>query len=221
MTMRAGWAVGFVLLSLPRVAFGQSEPPRINLRVYNGIAISGARMRDAERSVRTVLSAAGLETHWLECRPRAQDTPGASSQCDNPIQSDEITVRVLNATGAWVTLPPSLGFSYVNPHTRRGWLATAFADRIDALAGRLHINAGRLLGRTMVHEIGHLLLGTVEHAGTGIMQRQWSDLTILTGDFDRFLPDETVELHSGLVARSRQFPLSKGEMARLATVLVP
>jgi len=219
MRLRAVWMVAGFVLSLPAPASSQPVRPRLLVRVYNGSGVSRARLGEAELGVRTVLTAAGVDTEWRGCAPRADGEPAAMS-CDDAIQPDEIVVRLLDAAGASVIVPTSLGFSYVDRDTRRGWLATAFADRVDQLAGRLHISAGRLLGRTIVHEIGHLVLGTVEHAASGVMQKQLSDLTILTGGRDRFRPDEASGLRDGVLARTRQ-PLPAGALARLATVLVP
>lgn len=219
MFLRGAWMVTCVVVWMPALAFSQPVRPRLIVRVYNGSGVTRARLREAERGVRTVLAAADLDTQWRDCVPRT-DPEFRASPCDDPIQSDDIVVRVLNAAGAAVIVPSSLGFSYVDRQTRRGWLATAFADRIDEVAGRLHINAGRVLGLTIVHEIGHLVLGTVEHATSGVMRRQMSDFAILTAHAERFLPDETAGLRAGIFARNRE-PLTAVELARLTTVLVP
>lgn len=219
MSLRAAWMVACLALWLPAPASSQPVRPRLLVRVYDGTGVSRARLREAELGVRTVLTAAGVDTEWRGCAPRNDAEPAATS-CDDAIQPDEIVVRLLDAAGASVTIPTSLGFSYVDRQTRRGWLATAFADRIDQLAGRLHISAGRVLGRTIVHEIGHLVLGTIEHAASGVMRKQLSDLAILTGGGDRFQPGEAAGLRDGVIARTRE-PLPAGALARLATVLVP
>lgn len=67
-----------------------------------------------------------------------------------------------------------LGYSLVDTRARIGALATVYVDRIAGLADNCDIDVGTLLGRAMAHEIGHLLLGTPEHADTGLMQALWS-----------------------------------------------
>jgi hypothetical protein len=54
-------------------------------------------------------------------------------------------------------------------------LATVYADRVKSVAKRTGANAGRLIGRAMAHEIGHLLLGTSHHSVAGLMRARWSD----------------------------------------------
>lgn len=53
-------------------------------------------------------------------------------------------------------------------------MAVVRARRERELAQTGTIEAGALLGRTIAHEIGHLLLGTREHARTGLMRAVWS-----------------------------------------------
>ncbi len=48
-----------------------------------------------------------------------------------------------------------------------GTLATIYEDRVESLATEAHVDSGRLLGRAIAHEIGHLLLGTASHARAG------------------------------------------------------
>jgi hypothetical protein len=43
------------------------------------------------------------------------------------------------------------------------------------LAAALRVDEGTLLGRAMTHEIGHLLLGTLDHSEGGLMRRHWSE----------------------------------------------
>ena len=71
--------------------------------------------------------------------------------------------------------PDVLGYSFVEPQTRTGVLATVLADRVSRSALRAAIRFDVLLGRTLAHELGHLLLGTNAHARAGLMQANWSN----------------------------------------------
>jgi hypothetical protein len=58
--------------------------------------------------------------------------------------------------------------------TNTGVLATVYGDRVvRRAAGR--INQSVLLGRTIAHELGHLLLGLRTHSRSGLMREFWSD----------------------------------------------
>ena len=65
--------------------------------------------------------------------------------------------------------------AYVIRETDRGWLATAFSDRIAGAATRVGVDAGTLLGLVIAHELGHLLLGSGYHGWTGVMRADWPE----------------------------------------------
>ena len=62
-----------------------------------------------------------------------------------------------------------------------GVLATVFVDRTRGLAGDLRIDHDALLGRTIAHELGHLLLATTAHAKVGLMREAWSREELAVG----------------------------------------
>jgi hypothetical protein len=59
--------------------------------------------------------------------------------------------------------------------TDRGWLATAYSDRVTSAAVRVGVDAGTLLGLVISHELGHLLLGSGYHGWSGVMRADWSE----------------------------------------------
>ena len=91
------------------------------------------------------------------------------------LAADELALRL-------VRLPPlqgqpdhvALGYSLVDMRLGAGSLATIYVDRVAALAGAWHLDVRTLLGRAVAHEIGHLLLGTANHARVGLMRAVWS-----------------------------------------------
>jgi hypothetical protein len=93
--------------------------------------------------------------------------------CNDVPTASELIIRIV-ATPHAITGVEALGYSHVDAYRRQGTLATVFADRVAALATALRIDEGTLLGRAMTHEIGHLLLGTLDHAPEGLMRGHWS-----------------------------------------------
>ncbi len=65
----------------------------------------------------------------------------------------------------------AMGFAY--PFADSGARATILYDRIDYLADRLFVPRYLILGHFMAHELGHVLLRTLEHSKTGLMQASW------------------------------------------------
>src|SRR5215471_950697 len=134
------------------------------VRMYDAVGIPADTAISARTTAARILSSAGINTRWTQC------------PCDGAVTSAELLVRI-------VTAPPtnesaSLGFSYVDVEQRRGTLATVFADRIHALAQASGVADADLLGRAIAHEIAHLLLGTRDHAETGLMRGQWTSIEL-------------------------------------------
>jgi hypothetical protein len=115
----------------------------------------------------------------------------------------ELMVRLADATPQ--NEPASLGFSYVDTGLKAGTLATVFPDRVHALADAARVDEGELLGRAMAHEVGHLIIGTRDHASAGLMRGTWASTELVKNrpvDWE-FLPRDGVEFRQALVRRIR------------------
>ena len=143
------------------------------VRTYDSAPLSPADRLAALAAATAILSAAGLDVEWRACEGsfvRSADDP-----CVAPLGISELALRL-------VTLPPSphrkgvvaLGDSHVDTQARGGSLATIYVDRVTGVAQMCRVDVRMLLGRTIAHEIGHLLLGTRNHADTGLMRAVWS-----------------------------------------------
>jgi hypothetical protein len=112
---------------------------------------------------------------WIECALPAEVPHAAAGACTEPLRWNEVVVRII-AAGTLNSQHgvDTLGFAFVDLDAGGGSLATVYADRVRAMAQRAGADAAQLLGRTMAHEVGHLLLGTNEHASHGLMRASWS-----------------------------------------------
>ena len=126
-------------------------------------------VRTATRTATEIFARAGVSLTLVECREGSGARPG---ECDAPLNGGEVAVRLIRSTAAHDAR--SLGMSYVTHDPRHVRLAAVFVDRVDAAATRNGTRRGALLGRTIAHELGHLLLGSA-HSATGLMRPQWSD----------------------------------------------
>ena len=54
-----------------------------------------------------------------------------------------------------------------------GCYSDVFYDRATELHANWNVGLADILGNVMAHELGHLLLGSNSHAGTGIMRAHW------------------------------------------------
>lgn len=112
-----------------------------------------------------VLATASVDVDWTICAPGECLTPEPSALKIRLVQSP-------SAGGRDTRL--RLGDALIDGETQRGVLATVFVDRTQRLAGDLRIDHDALLGHTIAHELGHLLLATTTHAKVGLMREAWS-----------------------------------------------
>jgi hypothetical protein len=176
-TLRTLVILILVVGTLPGAA-GASEPVfdardvPVTIRTYQGPFLTPAHHRSALAIATEILKAAGLGVQWRICEDGiAQD----SDPCSAPLGPNELAIRF-----ARQPLPPNyrgplpLGYAVVDTQARSGSLATIYVDRVDRLARDSGTRTDALLGRSIAHEIGHLLLGTTSHTPTGLMRAIWS-----------------------------------------------
>jgi hypothetical protein len=174
------------------------------VRVYDNAGVLPADRAAALSVAEAILKDAGIDVAW---RDGAGCDEGAARDAALPNGSapaPEVIIRIVMAP--LQMLPGSLGFSLIDLTLRSGTLATVFADRVADLARLGGVDPGRLLGRAMAHEVGHLLLGTTRHANAGIMRGTWT-----TGELQReqprdwlLLSDDIAGMRRGLVARAHR-----------------
>lgn len=196
---RVALAIACVLGVTPTAA-GQTFSPSVTVRVYDA-ALLDPRQRDAATATAAdILSAAGVHSHWKDC---TGDT--ATRRCHPARGAHDIILRIMPA-GAATTDPTRgtietrlrgasgiLGFAILDPKTRTGALATIFLDPLLAVGERTRVPTETLLGRTIAHELGHLLLGSTGHARTGLMRELWTD--------EEFVRNRPEDWHFALIER--------------------
>ena len=161
--------------------------------MYDNTGVPPADRATALAVAQAILKDAGIAVTWRDDEDQA-----------SPRLPAEVIVRIVTAPAE--ALPGSLGFSLIDVERRAGTLATVYADRVDAARRAVGADPGRLLGRAMAHEIGHLLLGTTRHADRGLMRGLWTSVELHSDQpWDWSLSREDVaRMRRGLVARLRR-----------------
>jgi hypothetical protein len=172
---------------------------RVVVRSYNTIGLPLPILDDAESTVGDLLREAGIDSSWRNCRTTDGPSSRAVDLCSEVLSASEVIVRIVAAPRA-ITEVEVLGYSHVDAYLRQGTLATVFADRVRALAAALRVDEGTLLGRAITHEVGHLLLGTLEHSETGLMRGAWNTAGRRRSDW-LFSSSEAARMRMGLEAR--------------------
>jgi len=162
-----------VVIEIPRPT---PPPPRpVNIRVYRSPEVPGDVLQAALNVAETTFAAASVNVVWKVCGP---------AECNTPPSPAERLVRLVRAPQGTSLDTRCLGDALIDARKGVGVLATVYIDRVVDLARRLDINHATLLGRTIAHEIGHLLLATHTHSTSGLMRELWSPEELLASKAD-------------------------------------
>jgi hypothetical protein len=173
--LRLGFVVGLVAVmsfANPRGVFarGADPSPTIRVRVNNYAQASPVTIARAESEAGRILGRAGLRMVWLDCpMEHFGGVHVEQNACLEPLEATDIVLRVLSEpsknrfqdTVFGTAVVPILASVYYD-------YALRTAERDNAA-----FEAPIILGCVIAHEIGHLLLGTNSHSGSGVMQRRW------------------------------------------------
>ena len=96
-----------------------------------------------------------------------------------------------------------MGFSLVGIAGAAPFLATVYVDRVESVARGAGIDARRVLGLAIAHEIGHVLLNSNTHAPSGLMRADWSRNELRRKDAAawHFLDTEAAHVRSAALER--------------------
>jgi hypothetical protein len=150
------------------------------IRIYDNAGILANERARAISRADSILSRADIDVEWIDCPASTHGRP--SSLCTLPPAPSELIVRLMNAPegGSGPGLQ-TLGYSLIDTTTGTGTLATLYIDRATRLASGARIDRATVVGRAIAHEIGHLILGTNEHSGAGIMREHWTVKQLASG----------------------------------------
>jgi hypothetical protein len=165
------WFVGLLAsVLLSGVSWGQSLQsgnPQIVVAVYDDAEVPlNVVMRAEERATR-VFQVAKIDVIWRN--PAVAGEPG-SRQARVEIDSQQLSVRIVPRSR---NLGDDIfGMAFLDENGR-GRQADVFYSRIARLSKDAGYDPATVLAAVMVHELGHLLLGSNSHSPMGIMRKRW------------------------------------------------
>jgi hypothetical protein len=153
----------------------------VTVRVYDSGALSSGNRREALAKAAAAFSTMLVAVHWSACG-HAQAPSGAS--CATPLRPGDFAIRFVRGD---IPIGDSgrlrLGDVMLDRSTHSAVLATIYVERVRWLARSARADVETLLGRTIAHELGHLLLATNTHGSHGLMRAAWSAAEV-SGDRD-------------------------------------
>jgi hypothetical protein len=146
-----------ILAGVGRPAGAGFDSSSVYVHVMNRADIPAEVLDRAEHEVVRIYEQIGVNVVWT------QDTaPGAS------------LIVIVVATG-WLNAPTAALGTALRAPGNRGRVAYVFYSRVEHVSAHSRLERGCLLGVTIAHEVGHLLLPYGSHSQTGLMRAQWND----------------------------------------------
>ena len=215
-------AVWLAALALPSFAGEQrdeGDPPalRIGVRVVSYVPVPREEMAEALEEATLLFARVGVETQWVLCGASVEESEMPAA-CDTPLERGELALRIVpDPKGMPSTSRDALGHAMVLPRAQDSYLASLFYDRVQSLAEDARCLRAVVLGHAMAHELGHLLLGTLEHSSQGLMRGRWDgeDLGLAQRRSFRFMPQQVEQIRAGLRARLRARQASLRDAAKV------
>jgi hypothetical protein len=163
----------------------------IRVRILNPATIPANTLRRAEQMAAAVLDNAGISVTWVEC------------PCAPDLGPNEFWLHMLR------NRPPGIhgdatGFAVLMPE---GNGATSYAGvvwpAVEEVADSLESAVSDVLGATVAHEIGHILLGSKAHTRSGIMRSRFerAEMRLAASGELRFGPAQAQRMRANVEAR--------------------
>jgi hypothetical protein len=166
-------------ISASMTAQSRGTSAHVVIRWSPQVALPG-QGSEARRRAGNILDQAGISVSWRDCGSFERQQGRVSTECLQPLEANEVVVRIVQGGSSGPGPSASLGESLVAVDGRGGWFSTIYSDRVTAMALLANADVADVLSRAIAHEVGHLFLGTRAHARRGLMRATWS-----TADFRR------------------------------------
>jgi hypothetical protein len=168
-------------------AMAKAADAAVTIRVFDRAGVGAPVLTQALRTADSIFREADIDLEWLRC----------PEQCSR---------RTVGPTDLYLRIDGGKRPKWLSPHAL-GFAATT-GDRLavirfprlvqESLAELTEL--GPMLGATIAHELGHLLMASVSHSQTGVMKARWNreDMTGAAMGRLLFLPWEAQAMHHNL-----------------------
>jgi hypothetical protein len=173
----------------------------VTIRVYNYAAVSPAELAAARAAADQIFQDTGISLQWVSCR--VPNSPEGDTCTESLRTTGEFILRLQSSAPTGSQRHVALGSSVIDRSAGGGVLITIDPAQVHNVAWQSGTAPCTLLGRAIAHELGHMLIGTNEHADHGLMRALWSQAE-LRQDHDtdwHFSADEVEVMRKGVTTR--------------------
>src|SRR6266481_2510356 len=151
-------------------AHAASSAVNLTVSVFNDAGVEPSVWSQAQSRATEIMRHSGISLNWLDCGSPASRMPDPN--CSAISYPTHLSVRVV------LKISPVKGHIFgqtFQDAAGEGNYALVYYASIKAFRAATAVPAGDLLACVVVHELGHLLLGTASHSSTGLMSAVWQD----------------------------------------------
>jgi hypothetical protein len=159
--------LGLAVTSTPAFSRTPVDNPHLAVRLYDYVNVPAGEWNDIRTNAERVLRQAGVDVEFFECyRDRTESSIPA---CQGYLRPGELMLRIVPAKTEESRRKPA----YAAMTPEGGAMLTICINPDATAADSGVLSYGALLGHTVAHEIGHLLLGPGSHSPGGLMRAVW------------------------------------------------
>jgi hypothetical protein len=169
---------------------GAGAAERMEVLVCNGARVPAYVLTAAEAEAGFVFQQADIDVKWSDCQS------GLSRPHDSPWFVIRLRADRVQYSASDLALH-AMGRAFMADG--EGYIADVYYRPVKVMSENSQASMSSLIGYTMAHEIGHLLLGP-GHRAHGIMRATWGEdeLRAISQRFLGFDKAEQIRLHEGL-----------------------
>jgi hypothetical protein len=152
-------------------ANSQEEGSRqqLHVKMYDYAQVPPEILAEAKRVTNSIFQRIGVEILWSD---HFLNGKAAEAIISRGSGHPKLQLRILNQQMA-ERLPVNktmTGLTFQGTEGQPGRVANVFYHRVEDLAKSKTCSKGEILGHAAAHELGHLLLGNLDHPSTGLMK---------------------------------------------------
>ena len=139
------------------------------VRIYDYAQVSPETLAEAKTVASSIFRKIGVEISWSGHSFSSNSVDG---NLNREQSGPKLQLRILNRqmTEKLLVNKTMTGLAFQGTAGQPGRVANVFYHRVEDLAKSKTCSKGEILGHAAAHELGHLLLGSLDHPSTGLMK---------------------------------------------------
>lgn len=175
------------------LAAAEEREAKLTVLVHDYAGVDSTTLLAAQTEAQAIFQRAGVAIIWQRCHPQVDAQENQCAEFGPSALALRLVPRLLLGSGVRAD---TLGYAI-------GYIATVSLEVVENIAQSGLAPKSQVLALAIVHELGHLLLGT-GHSTSGIMHARWGlgDWSLAGQDGLVFLPRQAAQLRKELRNRN-------------------